>query len=62
MSFFINYQRVLKRIEDKARARSKKPSLRPSDVIFLMDGGNLRVYTPETVYLESMKVDKKLCN
>lgn len=62
MSFYVNYQKVLKRIEEKAKARSKKDFLCPNEEVYFLDGGHLRLYTPGSFYLESMKIENKTCN
>ncbi|MBU0580284.1 MAG: hypothetical protein KKA19_03815 [Candidatus Margulisbacteria bacterium] len=62
MSYFINYQRILDRIQKKISAKSKKRYFNAIDEIYLLDGGNIRTYSPETVYLESMRIDKKNYN
>ena len=62
MSYFINYQKILKRIEEKARAKSKKHGSVSTNDVYVMDGGSIRIYTPGNVYLESMRVDNKVRN
>lgn len=62
MSFFVNYQRILKRIEEKAKAKTKKHTLGDHDDVYLLDGGSMKVYTQETFYLESMKPNNRFWN
>jgi len=62
MSYFINYQKILDRIEKKNQARSKKRSFKPDPEIFMLEGGRLTIYEPGTLYLESAKSDSSLYN
>lgn len=62
MSYFINYEKILERIEKKNQAKSKKHIFDPNGEVYMMDGGRLRIYTPGTFYLETMKFDTSSCN
>ncbi len=62
MNYLINYQRLLKRLEIKAKARFKEKYIMPSEEIYLLDGYNIQAYSPNTFYLESLKVDNSARN
>ena len=62
MTYFLNYQKILKRIEQKNKAKDKKIKNGLIDEIYLLDGGYIRVYTPDMVYLENLRVNSSLYN
>lgn len=62
MKHFINYQYLLKHMEMKTKASIKERFASELADNFLIDGNRLVVFSPETLYLESLKVDTKLRN
>jgi len=59
MRYFINYQHLLERMEIKTKAKLVEKEVIDSDELFLVDGNRICTYSPETIYLESLKTDSK---
>lgn len=61
-SYFVNYQHLLERMEMKTKANISEKNVIDTDKMFLVDGNRICLYSPEMLYLESIKTDAKSRN